>query len=89
MGPESVLRPGGGGGNVILPEFSSPFPRWALAIDLPEGIYLVTIPVPPRKSSLAKLEAGSTVKCLLDGKKFFLLDEKGKKHKANVRQRPE
>jgi hypothetical protein len=86
VGPESVLTPGGG--NVVMQEASSPDPRWALAIDLSEGIYLVTIPAPSRKSSLAKLAVGSQVKCIVERNKFLLLDEKGKKHKASVRQRP-
>lgn len=88
VGPE-VSASRMGGGNVILPERSSFGALWAIAIDLPDAGYIVTLPVPPSKSSLSKLEPGSHVTCAVEGKTLYLRDEKGKQFRARIRQKSE
>ena len=72
---------------VIMPEPSSFAAVWAIAVALPEAIYVVTLPPPPRKSSLAKLEAGSKLECAVEGKTMYLKDEKGTVFRASIRER--
>ncbi|MBI4876910.1 MAG: hypothetical protein HY822_19915 [Acidobacteria bacterium] len=75
------------GTQVIVPESSSFAARWVIAIALPDAIYVVTLPPPPRKSSLAKLEAGSKLGCAVEGKTMYLKDQKGAVFRASIRER--
>lgn len=93
--PREGRQPGSGnigphitsGEPVIVPESSSFGAGWAIAIALPDAIYVVTLPPPPRKSWLAKLEAGSKLECAVEGKAMYLKDEKGTVFRAKIRER--
>ena len=93
--PGDAHQPGSGtigppvisGEPVIMPEPSSFEARWAIAIALPDAIYVVTLPPPPQKSSLTRLKAGSKLECAVEGKTMYLKDEKGSVFRASIRQR--
>jgi hypothetical protein len=72
---------------IVVPEASTFGRRWAIAIDLSDSGYIVTLPIPPRKSSLAKLEPGSRVQCAAEGKTLYLRDEKGKEYRARIQHK--
>jgi hypothetical protein len=76
-----------GGEPVIVPQPSSFAAVWALVVELPEASYVVTLPPPPRKSSLAKLAPGSQLECAVEGKTVYLKDQKGTVFRARIRER--
>ena len=93
--PGEVRQPGWGtvGYNVadstqvVVLESSSFGTNWAVAIALPDAIYVVSLPLPPRKSSLTRLEAGSKLDCAVEGKTMYLKDPKGTVFRARIKER--
>ncbi len=85
-GPEINMSPQGAS-RIVVPERSTFGVRWAIAVDLPDAGYIVTLPVPPSKSSLSKLEPGSRVQCAAEGKTLYFRDEKGREFRARIRDK--
>ena len=88
VGPE-ISSSRQGSGNIVVPEGSSFGAVWAIAIDLPDAGYVVTLSIPPRKSSISKLEPGSHVTCAAEGKTLYLRDDSDKQFRARIRQKSE
>ena len=76
-----------GSSRIVVPATSTFGLRWAIAVDLPDAAYIVTLPTPPSKSSLSKLEPGSRVQCAAEGKSLYFRDGKGREFRARIRER--
>ena len=73
--------------SIMMPVSSSFDSRWALAITLPDAAYVVIVPPLPGKSSLAKVKAGDTIDCAVEGKVAYLRDTKGTVYRARIQAR--
>ena len=71
----------------VVPLASSFDSRCALAITLPEATYVVIVPPLSSKRALAKVRAGDTIDCAVEGKVAYLRDTRGSVYRARIQAR--
>lgn len=58
--------------------------RLTLGLEMPQGVYLVTLAKTKDSAPLAEVQPRSHLKCAVEGRHVYILDEQGREHRAGI-----